>query len=182
MSNARRIGVAVLVGVATITWARGVGAQQNSYRVVEGHVKLPEGRKMGSTAAIALDRDGASVWVFERCGANDCVASPQVPPVLKFDASGQLVKNFGAGMFVRPHGIHIDRHDVLWVTDYQSDEKINPGFRRGITFGSAKDGKVTGFIPDPDATPSQEGIAVDTQGNVYSSLTGGRAIRKYARP
>lgn len=41
---------------------------------------------------------------------------------------------------------------------------------------------MTGFIPDPDATASQEGIAVDTQGNVYSALTGGRVIRKYAKP
>jgi hypothetical protein len=31
--------------------------------------KLPEGRNWGSTAGIAIDPDGKSVWVAERCGA-----------------------------------------------------------------------------------------------------------------
>ena len=34
--------------------------------------------------------------------------------------------------FGRPSGIFVDRNDVLYVTDHQSDEKVNPGFKRGI--------------------------------------------------
>ena len=43
--------------------------------------------------------------------------------------------------------------------------------------GSARDGKVTTFIPDPEG--SQEGVAADAKGNIYGSLTGGMALKKY---
>src|SRR4029077_7549457 len=36
----------------------------------EHHFKLPEGRTWGSTSAVEVDRDGTSIWVGERCGAN----------------------------------------------------------------------------------------------------------------
>ena len=48
---------------------------------------MPEGRTWGSTSAVAIDRDGKSIWVAERCGANSCVGST-LDPVLKFDANG----------------------------------------------------------------------------------------------
>src|SRR5437016_7327744 len=79
----------------------------NPYRSIENWAKLPEGRSWGSTAGVWIDRDGTSVWVAERCGANNCAES-NLPPVLKFDASGKLVTSFGAGMFVFPHGIFVD--------------------------------------------------------------------------
>src|SRR6185312_16427436 len=40
-----------------------------------------------------------------------------VDPILKFDASGTLVKSFGAGMFIFPHGMTVDREGNVWVTD-----------------------------------------------------------------
>ncbi len=46
--------------------------QPNPYRTIENWAKLPEGRTWGSTAAVDIDRDGKSVWVAERCGANSC--------------------------------------------------------------------------------------------------------------
>jgi sugar lactone lactonase YvrE len=88
----------------------------NPYRTVEGWAKLPAGRTWGATSAVDIDRDGKSTWVAERCGANSC-ADSNLPVVLKFDASGKLVKSFGAGMFVFPHGIHVDRQGNVWVVD-----------------------------------------------------------------
>ncbi len=67
-------------------------------------------------ARLKLHRDGKSIWVAERCGANSCAGS-NLPAVLKFDETGKLVKSFGAGMFVFPHGIHVDREGNVWVTD-----------------------------------------------------------------
>jgi streptogramin lyase len=299
----------------------------NPYRTIENHFQLPGGRVVGSTAGITVDRDGSTVWVFERCGGNNCIGSVAAP-VLRFDASGKLVTSFGANMFVRPHGIHvdpegnvwvtdqeghqvvkmtaggrvlltlgkkgvagdgvdvfnapsavyvtpdgsifigdghggmtnarmlkftrdgtfvkawgkrgtapgdfetphgiamdsqgrlfvadrgnnrvqifdqdgnflaewkqfgrpsgifIDRNDMLYVADHQSDPKTNPGFTKGIRIGSVKDGTITAFIPD-DPNGTQEGVAVDAQGNVYGSLTGGptgavggAALKKYVR-
>jgi sugar lactone lactonase YvrE len=88
----------------------------NPYVTVENWAKLPEGRKWGATSAVDIDRDGRSIWVAERCGENSCVGS-NLPAVLKFDASGKLVKNFGAGMFAFPHGIHVDKDGNVWVAD-----------------------------------------------------------------
>ena len=86
------------------------------YRTIEGWAKLPEGRRWGSTSAVDIDRDGTSIWVAERCGTNSCQGS-ELPPVLKFDASGKVVRAFGAGMIVSPHGIAVDYEGNVWVAD-----------------------------------------------------------------
>jgi DNA-binding beta-propeller fold protein YncE len=100
----------------------------NPYRSIENWAQLPQGRIWGSTSAIGIDPDGSSVWVADRCGeaALPTGMKPGVPfacdgsnldPILKFDASGKLVKSFGAGLFVLPHGLHVDRDGNVWVTD-----------------------------------------------------------------
>ena len=315
-------------------------SQPNPFRTVENWFKLPAGRMWGSTSAVDIDRDGTSIWVAERCGANSC-AGKMDPPILKFDQSGTLVKSFGGGMFVFPHGIavdkdgnvwvtdgqgrdgkghqvfkfspdgevlmtlgkagvagdgpdtfnqpddvaiapngdifvsdghtpamgnarvmkftkdgkfikqwgkhgsgpgefevphalafdsrgrlfvgdrannriqifdqdgnfidqwkqfsrpsgvYIDNHDVIYVTDSESTDKpgygYNPGWRRGIRVGSAKDGSVAAFIPDPlsptadgklPATSAAEGVAADAAGNVYGAEVGPKTLKKYAR-
>ncbi len=88
----------------------------NPYRTIEGWAKLPEGRTWGSTSAVGIDHDGASVWVAERCGTNNCVGSP-LDPVLKFDPTGKLVAHFGAGMILSPHGLLVDKDNNIWVVD-----------------------------------------------------------------
>jgi DNA-binding beta-propeller fold protein YncE len=79
-------------------------------------LQLPGGRTWGATAGVDIDKDGKSVWAIDRCGANSCVKS-DLDPILKFDASGKLVKSFGKGMFAFPHGIHVDPEGNVWVTD-----------------------------------------------------------------
>jgi len=88
----------------------------NPYQTITGWAKLPEGRPWGSTSAVAIDRDGVSVWVAERCGTNSCAGS-NLDPVLKFDSTGTLVAHFGAGLMLAPHGIFVDRDDNVWVVD-----------------------------------------------------------------
>ena len=324
-----------ILAVLVLAVAQDASSEGPSYQLADGFFKLAAGRKIGSTAGITVDRDGRNIWVFDRCGGQNCVGS-DIAPIQKFDASGAVIKSFGAGMFVRPHGIHIDRdgnvwvtdgegpdgkdprrdgkghqvfkfspdgkllmtlgkagvagdgpdtfnmpsavvvapngdifvgdghggmsnarvvkfskdgkfiktwgksgvapgdfeaphglamdsrgrlfvadrgnariqifdqdgkfldqwkqfgrpsgifidrNDVLYVADQTSTPQNNPGFTPGIHIGSAKGGKVTGFIPEPSSTdmPSQEGVAADTAGNIYGSLTGGMALRKYVR-
>ena len=94
-----------------------------------------------------------------------------------FDQDGSFLEEWK--QFGRPSGIFIDASDMLYVADHQSDAKTNPGFRKGMTIGSAKDGMVTTRIPDPDPEGSQEGVAADAKGNIYGSLTGGMALKQY---
>src|SRR4051794_16228475 len=76
------------------------------YQTFENYFKLPDGRKYGATSAIEVDKDGKTVWVAERCGANSgCLANPTVDPIIHFDEKGNIIKMFGAGMFSSPHGI-----------------------------------------------------------------------------
>ncbi len=115
-----------------------VNDRPNPYQTIENYFKLPEGRTWGSTSAVDIDKDGRSIWVAERCGANSCAdpatgrMSP-LDPVLKFDASGKLVKSFGAGMIAFAHGIHVDRDGSIWVTD-ANDNRPRPA--RGAAAGT----------------------------------------------
>ncbi|MCA0377448.1 MAG: hypothetical protein LCH84_17530 [Gemmatimonadetes bacterium] len=107
---------ALLVAQASSPTMPAVNDLPNPYRTVEGWAKLPEGRTWGSTSAVAIDKDGKSIWVAERCGVNNCLGSP-LPSVLKFDEKGTLVRSFGAGMILSPHGIHVDKDGNVWVVD-----------------------------------------------------------------
>jgi sugar lactone lactonase YvrE len=126
----------VIAGGVSRPAAQGAGAQApavapvnslpNPYETIEGWAKMPAGRTWGSTSAVGIDRDGKSVWVAERCGANSCWnaqagKTSDVDVVMKFDPSGQLVKSFGAGMFIFPHGMHVDRDGNIWLTDGQDN-------------------------------------------------------------
>jgi len=140
----------------------------NPYRSAENWAKLPQGRTWGSTAGVWIDPDGASVWVAERCGANSCAGS-NLAPVLKFDASGNLVKSFGAGMFVFPHGIFVDRDGNVWVTDGQGKDgkghqvfKFSPDGKVLLTLGKAG---TTGDGPDTFNAPSS--VLVAPNGDIF---------------
>lgn len=87
----------------------------NPYRAIENFLQLPPGRTMGSTSAVAVDSRG-HIWVADRCGANSCADSP-LDPIMEFTPDGRFVGAFGAGRFLFPHGLYIDRYDHLWLTD-----------------------------------------------------------------
>ena len=92
-----------------------------------------------------------------------------------FDQDGRLLDvwpQFGA-----TSELLIDRNDVLYSANITVDEKTRPGWRKGIIIGSARTGAVTGFIPDPDAAPSLEIIALDRAGTLFGGLTLGKTIR-----
>lgn len=116
MSPKTRIGLSVLAAALLTVTVQAQNHAPNPYRTVEGWAKLPEGRTWGATSAVYPDPDGRHIWVAERCGANLCVDS-DLNPVLKFDADGNLVKSFGAGMIVWPHGIYVDDDGNVWIAD-----------------------------------------------------------------
>ena len=122
--------------------------------------------------AIAIDSTGR-IFVGDRSNNR----------VQIFDQDGKFLAEWK--QFGRPSGLFIDRNDILYVADHQSDAKNNPGIRPGIRIGSARDGKVTAFVPalGPEEKPTSttEGIAADAAGNLYAGETGTMNLRKYVR-
>ena len=89
-----------------------------------GRSSSSEGRPWGGSNGVAIDRDGKSVWATDRCSpgtAPGCLGS-KANPVHHFDESGKEIRSFGGGMFVWPHGIHVDRDGNVWVTDARAAE------------------------------------------------------------
>jgi len=164
MLDTRRVQFALAGAVL----AAAATAQPNPYRTVEGWAKMPEGRTWGATSAVDVDRDGKSIWVAERCGANTCAGS-SLPVVLEFDESGRLRTSFGAGIFVFPHGIHVDGSGNVWVTDARGKDgrghqvfKFSPEGKRLLSLGKAG---VTGDGPDTFNQPSD--VAVGANGDIF---------------
>jgi sugar lactone lactonase YvrE len=164
------VGAAIAVGLGTAApvRAQAPNTEPNPYRTVEGWAKMPEGRTWGSTSAVEIDPDGKSIWVGERCGANTCGGS-NLPAILKFDPEGKLVRSFGAGMFIFPHGMHVDREGNVWLTDPRGKDgkghqvfKFAPDGKLLLTLGKAG---VTGEGPDTFNQPSD--VAVAATGDIF---------------
>jgi sugar lactone lactonase YvrE len=183
MSDVVRVCCMLAAGV-TLTIASLAGAQTNAlpnpYRSIENWAKMPEGRIWGSTSGVGVDADGASVWVAERCGAfaPPSLMKPGIPfacdgsplaPILKFDQSGALVKSFGAGMLLFPHGLYVDRDGNVWVTDGLGKDgkghqvfKFSPDGKVLLALGKAG---VAGDGPDEFNAPSA--VAVAQNGDIF---------------
>jgi sugar lactone lactonase YvrE len=102
-----------------------------------------------------------------------------------FDQDGKLLDQWT--QFSRPSGVYIDSKDNIYVADSESESvsKNHDGWKRGIRVGSAKDGSVTAFIPDPvektTGTSAAEGVAADASGNIYGAEVGPKRMMKYVR-
>jgi hypothetical protein len=90
---------------------------------------LPGDRVWGSTAGVDIGPDG-HIWAYDRCGGGldgGCDTN-LVDPILKFDRNtGELLTSFGAGIFVTPHGFHVDSVGNVWVTDFAASEAGTKG-------------------------------------------------------
>lgn len=99
--------------------------QTDRYLVDRSFFQLPPGRVIGSAPSIDISVAENTIWVVDRCGANDCVGS-SLDPILAFDLAGKLLRSFGSDMFVRPHGLHLDQAGNVWVTDGEGPNGIDP--------------------------------------------------------
>ena len=119
-----------------------------------------------------------------------------------FDAEGTFIAQWG--QFGRPSGLYINRRDdTLYVSDSESRDArtntgrnalaaatgygYNLGVRRGVRIGSARDGSVKSFIPDPCPYPYAflstmgEGVTADRDGNVYTAEPFARRLLKFVK-
>jgi hypothetical protein len=108
-----------------------------------------------------------------------------------FDQDGNFITAWH--QFGQPSSVFVGPDDKIYVGVAFRDEatrrnptsRVQPGELRGIMVGSAIDGSLLAFIPDPSdlstvgAGTSASGIAADAMGNVYAADVGAHKVRKY---
>jgi len=118
------VGIALLSSDA-IPQTNGFGKPRTSLTVAPNLYRLRRvGRNAGNRNGYAgrprgyRNRDGQSVWVFDRLctAADDCsesraCADPEIPDAFPASCFDEL----GAGMFIYPHVLFIDRDESVWV-------------------------------------------------------------------
>ena len=94
-----------------------------AYHVVHGWPQLPKGRDLGGVSGVGVDSRG-NVFVFHRNDrtwpvSNVLSLQPIVlPTVTVFDGrTGKILSEWGAKTFAMPHGLTVDAHDNVWLTD-----------------------------------------------------------------
>ena len=187
------LAAAILSMIAT--GGREAGAQSNPYQLVANWAKPPAGRTFGSVIGAGVDRAG-NVWAFERCGTESC-ADSNLAPILQFDASGSVVKSFGSGLFVFPHGFYVDRDGNIWTTDGMGQDgkgfqvmKFSPDGRVLLRLGKAGvsgDARDTFIYPAAVVTGANGDIFVadghgeDTGGRIMKFSRDGRLLKVWGR-
>ena len=97
------------------------------YVPVPNAVTLPDGMKMGATAAVQFDSRGHLLVLARGATA-----------FFEFDPDGNYVRSFGEGLFTRSHGLRIDQEGNIWATDTGGHvvAKLNPAGEVLMTLGT----------------------------------------------
>jgi streptogramin lyase len=179
----------ILVALAAIL-AGNAYAQANPFKACEAWGQLPAGRTWGNVTGVGVDHHG-NVWAVDRCGSkgtDPCVHS-SVDPILEFDSTGKFVKSFGAGTFVLPHSLSLDKDDNLWVADEAALDgkgnivaKYSPDGKLLLTLGTPG---VYGTGPDTfsevtDAVVAPNGDIFVSDGHQFPPQTNTRIV-KYSK-
>ena len=136
----------------------------NPYHQVMNWSTTP--RPWGPVNAVTVDA-GDNLWAVDRCEEDGCKA------VFELGPDGKTKKNFGAGLFVEPHAVAIDRDGNVWVADSGNKNgkgmqvtKLSPDGRVLLKLGKPGQGAgQTGL----DTFDSPTGIAVASNGDIYIS-------------
>ena len=159
--------MAATAGAAAAQSLPAPNSQPNPYDRGQTWGQLPAGRPYGNTSAVHVDSQGV-IWVADKCGGATCASSTE-HPILAFDPSGKFLRSFGGGMFIFPHGIHVDTDGNVWVTDGQGAE--GKGHQ---VFKFSRDGKLLltlgtrGVAGATDATFNQPSdVIVAPNGDIF---------------
>ena len=161
-----------------------VNSGANPYRTIRNWGMGPEGRPWGGSNGVAIDRDGKSVWTADRCsgGVNPGCLGTTADPINKFDESGKRLRSFGGGMFVWPHGLHVDRDGNIWVADSRRPsaeelKKFPDAKNKGsVVIKFSPEGKVLMTLGKPgmsgnppELLTDPTNVLTDSNGDIYVS-------------
>ncbi|MBM3771314.1 MAG: hypothetical protein FJW27_08510 [Acidimicrobiia bacterium] len=179
MRHTRRAALAIGISVA-LAGALVTRAQQDAFRQVENWAQLPPGFTWGEIADADIDAQG-NLWVLHRPPTPGGTAASAGSkgggdvPVLMFDTSRKLVKSFGQGLFLQPHGLHIDPDGNIWVTDsgpfYKPGQVAGKGFqifklnREGKLLMTL--GKAGVDVAGPDTFVGPTDVVVNARGEIF---------------
>lgn len=102
-----------------------------------------------------------------------------------FDQDGNFIVAWT--QFGQPSSVFVGKDDTIYVGAAFPDVSAKKGELRGIVIGNARDGSLTGFIPDPadldtvENGTSASGIAADDTGSIYAADVGTHNLRKYVK-
>jgi hypothetical protein len=163
-------------------------AAPNPYRMEEFRVQLPDDRKLGAPIGVEIDHsDGKTLWIYERCGGDSCAGST-VDPVMKLEASGKMVANFGGGLTNWPHGFYVDRAGDVWITDGRGENgkgqtviKFSPQGKVLLTLGKpGQAGSAPGTFDMPSdviTAPNGDIFVADGHGVFEGHQTNDRIVK-----
>ena len=122
-----------------------------------GFMKLPAEAEVGPMSAVRVDRTRGLIYVLHRGGT----------PLLRFDAKGNYLGGWGAGLFKVPHGLRIDREGNVWITDngLNTVQKFSPTGQLLVTLKEAN-----GPLRAPDD------LVFNSRGDIYIADTGNSRI------
>ena len=164
--------VASLSGGHLTTIPRGRSRSPVRYHVVHGWPVLPEGYALDIVSGVGVDSHG-NVFVFHRAGRKWPNAAPldttpiARPPVVVFDGTtGKVIAQWGANRFAMPHGLTVDQHDNVWLTDVALHQvfRFSHDGRLLLTLG-------TRGVPGDDSAHFNQptDVAIATDGSIYVS-------------
>jgi len=159
----------------------------NPFRTVRDWAHPPNGAPWAAVTAVEVAPDGG-IYVIHRCNENSCAGRTE-PPILKFDKSGKLLRAWGEGMFVFPHGATVDQQGNLWVTDAQIKDgkgyqvfKFSPDAKVLMTLGKAGVASADpGLFDEPtDVLVAPNGDIFVTEGHTGGTV-GNDRVSKFSK-
>jgi len=118
--------VGAILGLMNLMRTDPAAEAAGEYLAVADWAQLRGGRTWGAVTGVFPDPDGRHMWVLDRCGANSCIDS-ELDPVFRFDLDGNIVANFGGGIFAWPHGFFVDHEGNVWVADGPTGARAEAG-------------------------------------------------------
>ena len=165
-----------------------------------GDIFITEGHSFTQGANRVSKYTSGGVFITSWGGTGSAVGEFNVPHTIALDSQGRVfVGDRGNNrieifdqqgnfldvwyQFGRPSGIAIGADDRIYVADSESFGSDNPGWKKGIRVGSARDGSLQYFIEDLESMVIEhsgaEGVGVDSQGNVYGAVVRRRMLEKH---
>ena len=137
----------------------------DSYVLVKDWPKIPEDFTLGNPTGLGINSDN-NIVVFHRASRvwGDIMPKDKIQEntILTLDKqTGEILKSWGADLFIMPHGLEVDNQNNIWVTDCGLHQvfKFDSNGNLLMTLGEAKvHGNDSSHFNEPtDITVTEDG-------------------------